>query len=86
MHETVVNKSIYSQKVEQLLRLVPIVMEEGVFAIHGGTAINLFLKNLPRYSVDMDLTYVPLADRTTSLNDINWHLQSISCKAKRAFK
>lgn len=53
---------VYAQKVELLLRFMPIVMEEGVFAVHGGTAINLFLKDLPRYSVDIDLTYIPLAD------------------------
>ena len=86
MNETDVNKLIYAKKVELLLRLVPVVMEEGVFAIHGGSAINLFLKDLPRYSVDIDLTYIPLADRTTSINDINMHLKSISDKAKRAIK
>ncbi len=78
--------SVYAQKVELLLRLIPIVMDEGVFAIHGGTAINLFLKNLPRYSVDIDLTYIPLADRQTSLDDINIHLKNIAEKAKKAFK
>ena len=81
-----IKSSVYAQKVELLLRLIPIVMDEGVFAIHGGTAINLFLKDLPRYSVDIDLTYIPLADRETSLDDINKHLQSISDKAKKAFK
>lgn len=81
-----VNTQVYAQKVELLLRLMPIVMEEGVFAVHGGTAINLFLKDLPRYSVDIDLTYIPLADRAESLADINLHLQSISEKAKKAFK
>ena len=86
MSETNVNKLIYTQKVELLLRLLPIVMEEKVFAIHGGSAINLFLKDLPRYSVDIDLTYIPLADRPTSINDINLHLKSICEKAKRAFK
>jgi hypothetical protein len=86
MNENNLNRRIYAQKVELLLRLVPIIMEEGVFAIHGGSAINLFLKNLPRYSVDIDLTYIPLADRATSINDINLHLESISDKAKRAFK
>lgn len=86
MSETNTNRSIYAQKVELLLRLIPIVMEEEVFAVHGGSAINLFLKNLPRYSVDIDLTYIPLADRLTSLNDINLHLKSISDKAKKAFK
>ena len=77
---------IYAQKVELLLRLMPIVMEEGVFAVHGGTAINLFLKDLPRYSVDIDLTYIPLASRNESLEDINLHLKFISEKAKKAFK
>lgn len=80
------NTQVYAQKVELLLRLIPIVMEEGVFAVHGGTAINLFLKNLPRYSVDIDLTYIPLSDRNASLDDINLHLQSICNKAKKAFK
>lgn len=78
--------SIYAQKVELLLRLIPIIMDEDVFAIHGGTGINLFLKDLPRYSVDIDLTYIPLADRQTSMDDINMHLKSICNKAKRAFK
>lgn len=77
---------VYAQKVELLLRLMPIVMEEGVFTVHGGTAINLFLKDLPRYSVDIDLTYIPLADRKQSLEDINLHLASICEQAKKAFK
>jgi len=81
-----VKSNVYAQKVELLFRLIPIVMEEEVFAIHGGTAINLFLKDLPRYSVDIDLTYIPLADRQTSLDDINLHLKSIADKAKKAFK
>ena len=81
-----VKSNVYTQKVELLLRIIPIVMEEEVFAIHGGTAINLFLKDLPRYSVDIDLTYIPLADGQTSLDDINLHLKSIADKAKKAFK
>ena len=80
------NTKVYAAKVELLLRMMPIVMEEGVFAVHGGTAINLFLKDLPRYSVDIDLTYIPLARRKESLEDINLHLKSISEKAKKAFK
>ena len=81
-----ITSSVYAQKVELLLRLIPIVMEENVFALHGGTAINLFLKDLPRYSVDIDLTYIPLADRQTSLDDINLHLKTIADKAKKDFK
>ena len=48
MNSNNANAQIYRQKVELLLRLMPIVMEEGVFAVHGGTAINLFLMDLPR--------------------------------------
>lgn len=78
--------NIYAQKVELLLRMIPIIAEDECFAIHGGTAINLFLKDLPRYSVDIDLTYVPLEDRATSLANIDKHLNTIAAKAKRAFK
>ena len=81
-----INSSVYARKVELLLRLIPIVMDEEVFAIHGGTAINLFLKDLPRYSVDIDLTYIPLFDRETSFDDINSHLESIADKGKKVLK
>ena len=66
MNNKNINTQVYAQKVELLLRLMPIIMDEGVFAVHGGTAINLFLKDLPRYSVDIDLTYIPLSDRLTA--------------------
>ena len=46
MNRNNANTQIYAQKVELLLRLMPIVMEEGVFAVHGGTAINLHLKSI----------------------------------------
>lgn len=85
MNNQNIQTSVYAQKVDLLLRLLPLVMEEKVFAVHGGTAINLFLRNLPRYSVDIDLTYIPLADRKNSIEDINGHLRSITEKAGRAF-
>lgn len=76
----------YAEKVEILLRVLPIVMDEKVFAVHGGSAINLFVRDLPRYSVDIDLTYMPLQEREESLNDINVHLKNIADRAKRTFK
>lgn len=36
----------YAEKVEILLRVLPIVMDEKVFAVHGGSAINLFVRDL----------------------------------------
>lgn len=73
---------VFARKVELLLKLLPYVMKEGVFAVHGGTAINLFVKDMPRYSVDIDLTYMPLANREDSIKDINSHLESIINHAK----
>lgn len=74
----------YAEKVKVLLRLLPIIMEEKVFAVHGGSAINLFVRNLPRYSVDIDLTYIPLEGRDESLKNIHAHLMNIASKAMRA--
>ena len=46
-----------------LIRIMPLVYKIKDFAVHGGTAINLFHKNMPRYSVDIDITYIPLKKR-----------------------
>lgn len=56
---------------------MPSVYRIKEFAVHGGTAINLFHKNLPRYSVDIDITYIPVQDRATSLRNINDRLLEV---------
>jgi len=61
----------YRAQVRLLVRLLPLVATEGDFALKGGTAINLFWRDLPRLSVDIDLTYLPIADRATSLDAID---------------
>jgi predicted nucleotidyltransferase component of viral defense system len=61
----------YAAQVELLVRSIPIVAEEQEFALKGGTAINLFYRDMPRLSVDIDLTYVPLDDRATALANID---------------
>lgn len=76
---------VYRQKVELLLRVLPFVTDEDCFAIHGGTAINLFVKNLYRLSVDIDVTYIPIEDRDTSLKRINEALTRIADRVKRRF-
>ncbi len=78
--------NIYRQKVELLLRILPFVTDEECFAIHGGTAINLFVKDLYRLSVDIDVTYIPIEDRNTSLQRINEALERISDRVKRTFR
>jgi len=51
-----------------LLRALPLVATEPCFALKGGTAINLFIRDMPRFSVDINLAHVPVADRDTSLS------------------
>jgi hypothetical protein len=50
----------YAEQVALLVRALPIVAEQMAFALKGGTAINLFYRDMPRLSVDIDLTYLPL--------------------------
>ncbi len=68
---------IYHNQVSLLMRTLPYVAEESCFALKGGTAINLFIRNLPRLSVDIDLTYLPVAERGQSLIDIDEALKRI---------
>lgn len=68
---------LYKKQVQLLLQALPEVAKEKCFALHGGTAINLFLRELPRLSVDIDLTYVPISDRSTSFKNINNSLINI---------
>jgi predicted nucleotidyltransferase component of viral defense system len=68
----------YAAQVELLVGILPYVAKEQVFALKGGTAINLFYRDLPRLSVDIDLTYLPIKDRAESLADIDATLDRIA--------
>lgn len=67
----------YQGQVRLLMRLIPIVARETCFALKGGTAINLFIRNLPRLSVDIDLMYLPINDRPEALADIDAAMKRI---------
>ena len=58
---------VFEAQVALLVRVLPYVATETCFALKGGTAINLFVRDLPRLSVDIDLVYLPIEDRETSL-------------------
>src|SRR5689334_8392995 len=70
----------YSDQVQLLVRVLPYVAEEAVFALKGGTAINLFYRDLPRLSVDIDLTYLPIEDYATSIAGIDAALERIAAQ------
>jgi predicted nucleotidyltransferase component of viral defense system len=73
---------IYKRQVALLIRVLPLVTAEACFALKGGTAINLFIRDLPRLSVDIDLTYLPVAPRPQSLADIDAAMKRIAGKIK----
>lgn len=67
----------YKKQVALLIRIMPLLYKIKDFALHGGTAINLFVKEMPRYSVDIDLTYLPIESREESMQSINNHLSTL---------
>jgi predicted nucleotidyltransferase component of viral defense system len=67
----------YRAQVDLLLQVMPHVAKEDCFALKGGTAINMFVWNMPRLSVDIDLTYLPFDDRNTAMENIAQALHRI---------
>ena len=76
--------SAYRAQVDLLLQVLPHVAKEECFALKGGTAINLFVRDMPRLSVDIDLTYLPFDDRTTALPGITEALRRIKARIEAA--
>jgi predicted nucleotidyltransferase component of viral defense system len=70
-------QQLYRGQVSLLLDVLPEVAKDERFALHGGTAINLFVQNMPRISVDIDLTYKRIEDRELTLKNINEGLLDI---------
>jgi len=74
----------YKNQVALLIRILPLIYKIKDLAIHGGTAINLFVRNMPRYSVDIDLTYLPLKNREESILEINNSLIAIKQQIEKS--
>jgi predicted nucleotidyltransferase component of viral defense system len=64
---------IYLNTVRLLIQVAPLVFADGVFALKGGTAINLFARDMPRLSVDLDLVFpdytLPRKEALASINE-----------------
>jgi len=79
-----VKESPYFKQVELMLKTIPHVTAETCFALKGGTAINLFVRDMPRLSVDIDLAYLPVEEpRETALKKISESLRRIAVALKR---
>ena len=75
--------TVFFRQADLLIQLLPLVNAEACFALKGGTAINFFVRDFPRLSVDIDLVYLPLEDRPTTLLGIDAALQRIAAKVSR---
>jgi predicted nucleotidyltransferase component of viral defense system len=77
--------SPYFKQAELILKTIPHVAAETCFALKGGTAINLFVRDMPRLSVDNDLTYLPVDEpRDTTLIRMSDALGRIAGAIKKA--
>ncbi|MET3999778.1 nucleotidyl transferase AbiEii/AbiGii toxin family protein [Marinobacterium sp. MBR-109] len=71
-------QSQYYRQVQLLLRIIPFVSRYDCFALKGGTAINLFVRDFPRLSVDIDLVFLPMMERQEALKTIKSHLDTLA--------
>lgn len=78
--------SKYRAQVDLLLQAIPFVAKEKQFALKGGTAINLFIRDMPRMSVDIDLTYLLVNNRETALKNISNGLERIKSDLEKSIK
>ncbi|MGO9805031.1 MAG: nucleotidyl transferase AbiEii/AbiGii toxin family protein [Steroidobacteraceae bacterium] len=78
----------YLESARLLTRVAPLVLVDDTFALKGGTAINLFVRDLPRLSVDIDLVFVDYrVPRKDALNRINEAIrQSVTRLKKQGFQ
>jgi len=68
------------------MQVLPFIAKQECFALKGGTAINLFVREFPRLSVDIDLVYLPMKGRDEALQEICEALDVIGADLKAAFK
>lgn len=48
---------LYLDTARLLTQVAPLVFADNTFALKGGTAINLFIRDMPRLSIDLDLVF-----------------------------
>lgn len=74
----------YADTARLLLTAAPDVFANDIFAMKGGTAINLFVQDMPRLSVDIDVVYTPWqTPREQALKAISDELDAIASRLGR---
>jgi predicted nucleotidyltransferase component of viral defense system len=69
----------YLAQARILTQVAPLIFTDDTFALKGGTAINLFVRNMPRLSVDLDLAFPDYTlDRDSALRKMGDALAAAS--------
>src|SRR3989338_7758520 len=76
-------KDVYQSQVRLLLEVISFLKKYKDFAVKGGTALNLFYRDMPRLSVDIDLTYLPLQDRNETYLQIHDKLADLKARLEK---
>ena len=76
---------VYLDTARLLIQAAPLVFADGIFALKGGTAINLFVRDMPRLSIDLDLVFVDHSvERSEALTTINQAIRNSSNASRPA--
>src|ERR1700686_3533357 len=74
---------VYLDSARLMTRVAPLVLVDDTFALKGGTAINLFVRDMPRLTVDLDLVFPDHAlPRDQALAQINEAIHQASARLK----
>jgi predicted nucleotidyltransferase component of viral defense system len=77
----------YHNAARLLLEVAPVVFKHPHFILKGGTAINLFVRNMPRLSIDLDVVFTNhTMDRNEALEHISSTLEAIRLELVNKFK
>jgi predicted nucleotidyltransferase component of viral defense system len=75
---------VYLDTARLMIQIAPLVFADNVFALKGGTAINLFVRDMPRLSVDLDLVFADhRLGRDEALARINDAIRSAVVRLKK---
>lgn len=75
---------IYLDTARLLIQVAPLVFADDTFALKGGTAINLFMRDMPRLSVDLDLVFPDHAlPRERALEQIDDAMRQAAARLER---
>lgn len=78
-------RDLYLTQTRLLLDVLPIVGRYNDFVLKGGTALNYFLHDMPRLSIDIDLQYLPITPYNEAQQDIHAQMESLRLAISKAF-